>query len=92
MIRSFRHKALKRLLEENDARGLNVEQTEKLRRIVVRVNSAKVIADLDLPGYRLHALKGDLQDFYSVTVRVNQRVIFQFEQGEALNVDYVDYH
>jgi proteic killer suppression protein len=92
MIRSFRHKGLKRLFEENDARGLNVEHTEKLRRILARMDSAKVITDMDLPGYRLHALKGDLHGFYSVTVRANWRVIFQFEQGEALNVDYVDYH
>jgi proteic killer suppression protein len=92
MIRSFRHKGLKRLFEENDARGLNVEHMEKLRRILARMDSAKVIADMDLPGYRLHALKGDLHGFYSVTVRANWRVIFQFEKGEALNVDYVDYH
>lgn len=69
MIRSFRHKGLKRLFEENDARGLKVEHTEKLRRILARMDSAKVIADMDLPGYRLHALKGDLHGFYSVTVR-----------------------
>ena len=57
MIRSFRHKGLKRLFEENDARGLNVEHTEKLRRILARMDSAKALADMDLPGYRLHALK-----------------------------------
>lgn len=92
MIRSFRHKGLKRLFEEDDTRGLNVEHTDKLRRILARLDSAKIIADMDLPGYRLHALKGGLQGFYSVTVRANWRVIFQFDQGEALNVDYVDYH
>ncbi len=67
MIRSFRHKGLKRLFEEDDARGLNAEHTDKLRRILARLDVAKVIADLDLPGYRLHALKGSLQGFHSVT-------------------------
>ncbi len=92
MIRSFRHKGLKRLFEEDDARGLNVEHTDKIRRILARLDAAQTIADMDLPGYRLHALKNDLQGFYSVTVRANWRIVFQFAQGEALNVDYTDYH
>lgn len=92
MIRSFRHKGLKHLFEEDDAHGLNVEHTDKLRRILARLDSAKIIADLDLPGYRLHAPKGNLEGFYSVTLRPNWRVIFQLEHGEVLNVDYVDYH
>ena len=47
---------------------------------------------MDLPGYRPHALKGELRGFYAVTVRANWRVVFRFEQSEAVDVDYVDYH
>jgi proteic killer suppression protein len=47
---------------------------------------------MDLPGYRLHALKGSLQGFHSLTVRANWRVIFRFEQAQVFDVDYVDYH
>ena len=92
MIRSFRHKGLKRLFEDDVARGLHAEHAVKLRRILARLDSAKVVADMDLPGYRLHELRGELLGFYAVTVRANWRVIFQFERGEAFNVDYVDYH
>jgi toxin HigB-1 len=92
MIRSFRHKGLKRLYRDDDPRGVNADQADKLRRILARLDSAKVLSDLDLPGYCLHALKGDLLGFYALTVRANWRVVFRFERGEASDVDYVDYH
>lgn len=47
---------------------------------------------MDLPGYRLHPLKGDLRGFYAVTVHANWRGVFRFAEGEAQDVDYVDYH
>lgn len=92
MISSFRHKGLKRLFEEDEVRGINGEHVEKVRRILARLDAARDVADMDLPGYRLHFLKGNLQDFYSVTVRGNWRIIFQIDQGEVCNVDYIDYH
>jgi toxin HigB-1 len=92
MIRSFRHKGLKRLYEEDSTRGLNAAHAAKLRRIMSRLETAKVIADMDLPGYRLHALKGDLDGFYAVTVQANWRVVFRFKEDVAWDVDYVDYH
>ena len=92
MIRSIRHKGLKRLHQDDDPRGVIAEHADKLRRILARLDAAKVFADMDLPGYRLHALKGELQGFYAVTVRANWRVVFRFEQSEAVDVDYVDYH
>lgn len=69
MIRSFRHKGLKRLYEEDDSRGLNSQHVEKLRDILARLDAAAVLADMDLPGFRLHPLKGELRDFCAVTVR-----------------------
>ena len=92
MIRSFRHKGLKRLHEDDDARGLNAGHVEKLRRILGRLDIARVPQDLDLPGYRLHPLKGDLKGFWAVTVQANWRVVFRLEEEQVFDVDYTDYH
>jgi len=92
VIRSFRHKGLKRLYEEDDHRGVAGQQVEKLRDILARLDAATAVADMDLPGFLLHPLKGDLKGFWAVTVRANWRVIFRFEDGDALDVDYSDYH
>ena len=92
MVRSIRHKGLKRLYEEDDPRGVVAEHAAKLRDILVRLDAAGTAADMDLPGFRLHPLKGALRGFWAVTVRANWRVIFRFVDGDALDVDYVDYH
>ena len=92
MIRSIRHKGLKRLYEDDDARGVMAEHAEKLRDILARLDAASTAEDLDLPGFRLHRLKGELEGYWAVTVRANWRVIFQFEEGDVLDVGYVDYH
>jgi toxin HigB-1 len=68
------------------------QHVEKLRDILARLDAAGTVADMDLPGFRLHPLKGQLKGFWGVTVRANWRVIFRFADGEALDVDYVDYH
>ena len=92
MIRSIRHKGLKRLYEDDDPRGVFAEHVEKLRRILARLEAAEVVTDMDIPGYRLHALKGELHGCHAVTVSANWRVVFRFEHGDAVGVDYVDYH
>jgi proteic killer suppression protein len=92
MIRSFRHKGLKRLYEDDDAGGLNPGHAEKLRRILARLDIATTPQDLDLPGYRLHPLKGDLKGFWAVTVQANWRVTFRLSGGHVFDVDYIDYH
>jgi proteic killer suppression protein len=92
MIRSIRHKGLKRLYEGDDSRGVMTEHVVKLRDILVRLDAARVITDMDMPGFQLHALKGNLKGFYAVTVRANWRVIFRFESSDAFDVDYMDYH
>ena len=63
-----------------------------MRDILARLDASRVAADMDLPGFRLHALKGGLRGYWAVTVRANWRVIFRFSEGEALDVDYIDYH
>ena len=92
MIRSFRHKGLKRLYEEDDSRGISADHVVKLRDILARLDAAVIIADLDVPGFRLHPLKGQERGFWAVTVRANWRVIFRFSERAAMDVDYVDYH
>jgi len=92
VIRSIRHKGLKRLYEDDDPRGVNREHTEKLKDILVRLDAASEVADMNLPGFRLHALKGNLKSFWAVTVRANWRAIFRFADGDVVDVDYIDYH
>ncbi|MGA9185801.1 MAG: type II toxin-antitoxin system RelE/ParE family toxin [Candidatus Acidiferrales bacterium] len=92
MIRTIRHKGLKRLYEDDDSRGVIGEHAEKLRDILARLDTAAAIADMDLPGFRLHPLKGELKGFWAVTVRANWRVIFRFADRDALDVNYIDYH
>ena len=92
MIRSIRHKGLKRLYEDDDPRGVIAEHAAKLRDILARLDAASISADMDLPGFRLHPLKGDFKGFWAVTVRANWRVIFRLAKGDVLDVDYIDYH
>jgi proteic killer suppression protein len=92
MIRSIRHKGLKRLYDDDDPRGVFAEHLVKLRDILARLDAAGGIEDMDLPGFKLHPLKGELKGFWAVTVRANWRVIFRFVDRDAVDVDYIDYH
>jgi toxin HigB-1 len=92
VIRGFRHRGLRRLFEQGESKGIRPDQREKVENILAVLNRARRPEDMNLPGFRLHRLKGDLKDFWSVTVRANWRVIFRFEQGDAYDVDLIDYH
>ena len=63
-----------------------------MRDILARLNASAAANDMDVPGFRLHRLKGGLSGYWAVTVRANWRVIFRFEDGHAADVDYLDYH
>jgi proteic killer suppression protein len=92
VIRGFRDKGLKRLFEDGETKGLQADHIQKVENILAVLNRARKPQDMDLPGFRLHRLTGDLKDFWSVTVRGNWRVIFRFEEGDAYDVDLIDYH
>jgi proteic killer suppression protein len=92
MIRSIRHRGLKRLYADDDPRGVIAEHVVKLRDILARLDAAGAAADMDLPGFRLHPLKGEFKGLWAVTVRANWRVIFRFAERDVLDVDYLDYH
>ncbi len=68
------------------------EHALKLRDILARLDASATAGDMDVPGFRLHALKGELKGFWAVTVRSNWRVIFRFHDHDAVDVDYLDYH
>ena len=65
---------------------------KRLRYILALLETAFTVEDLNLPGLKLHQLKGDLIGFYAVSVSGNWRVIFRFEDGEAADIDLLDYH
>jgi toxin HigB-1 len=92
MIRTIRRKGLKRLHEDDDPRGVIPEHADKRRDILARLDAALAVGDMDVPGLRLHPLKGREKGFWAVTVRANWRVIFRFAGHDAFDVDYVDYH
>jgi proteic killer suppression protein len=92
MIQSIRHKGLNRLYQNDDPRGVIQEHREKLRDILARLDVASTIDDMRIPGLRLHPLRGEFEGLWAVIVRANWRVIFRFTDGDAWDVDYLDYH
>jgi proteic killer suppression protein len=92
MIQNFRHRGLRRLYERGERRHLRPDQVDKIERILARLDEASDVSHMDLPGFRLHRLRGDLAGFWAVTVRANWRIVFRFEAGHAQDVDLVDYH
>jgi toxin HigB-1 len=92
MIVSFVHKGLEDFFRTGSKRGIQPAQASRLRMQLAALDSAKQIEDLDLPGYRLHGLKGDRKGTWSITVNGNWRITFKFVGGNAEIVNYEDYH
>ena len=92
MIRSFKHRGLKRLYEEDDRRAIRPDLVDDVQEILTVLDDAGSAIDLNLPGYRLHPLKGNLKGFWAVTVRANWRIIFRFEGPDVFDIELIDYH
>ena len=92
MIRKFRHKGLQRLFQHDDGSKLPPDMVERIRLILSALQAAQEVEAMNLPTFHWHPLKGELQGFFAVTVRANWRIIFRFDGGEALDVDFIDYH
>jgi len=92
MIRNFKHRGLKRLYERGDRSGIRPDLLDTVERILTVLDSATTPQSLDIPGYRLHALKGGLKGLWPVTVRANWRIIFRFEGTDVFDVELIDYH
>ena len=91
LIVGFRHKGLKRLFELDDGSGVRPDLLSKIRTILNQLEESETIEDMRMTSFRLHPLKGDRKGFWSVTVRANWRIVFRFENGNARDVDLVDY-
>ena len=92
MIKSFTHKGLEKLFLTGSLSGVQAIHAKRLRLILAQLNQAQTVKDLDVPTLRLHQLKGNRQDTWSVTVQANWRVTFRFVDGNAEVVNYEDYY
>ncbi len=92
MIENIRHRGLKRLFQYGDKSRLRPDIADKAERFLSVLDEALTLQDIDLPGYGLHALTGNMRGFYSVTMSRNHRIIFRFKESTAFDVDLVDYH
>ena len=91
-IQRFGSRASRRFFERGDERHIGVDHRETVRDILARLNASVAPEDMDLPGFLPHRLKGDYAGFRAVTARANRRIIFRFQGGHAVEVDYVDQH
>lgn len=92
MIRSFRHRGLKRLYERGDGARVAAEQLPRIQDVLGRLDVAVSPEDLNLPGYRLHRLKGGSAGYWSISISGNWRIIFRVAEGDVFDVNLVDYH
>ena len=92
MIRRICHRGLKRMYERGDASRVAPDLADRIALALADLDDASKPSDLDLPGYRLHPLKGRRKGYWSISISGNWRVIFLFEDGDAYDVDLIDYH
>lgn len=92
MIQSVRHKGLRKFFESGSAAGIQPHHAKRLRMQLTALDTAQSIEDMNIPGFRLHPLKGEERGRWSVWVNGNWRLTFEFKEGHAYILDYEDYH
>ena len=92
MIKSFEHKGLRRYYESGSKAGIQAKHASRPRLQLAALDTARVAEDMDVPGYRLHPLKGPAKNRWSIWVSGNWRLTFEFKDGNAYVLDYEDYH
>lgn len=92
MIKSFRHKGLEKFYSTGSRAGIQPHHDKRLRMQLAALDTAGSIDDLDIPGFRLHPLKGSDKGRWSIWVNGNWRITFEFIEGDAYILDYEDYH
>ena len=92
MIQSFQHTGLRKLYETGSLAGVQASHGKRLRMQLAALDTARTIEDMDIPGFRLHPLKGELAGLWSITVNANWRMIFEFKEGNAYVLDDEDHH
>ena len=92
MIKSFKHKGLKKFFETGSTAGIQPGHSKRIRMQLAAIDTAQVIDDINLPGFQLHPLKGHKQGLWSISVSGNWRITFEFVDGNAYFLNYEDYH
>ncbi len=92
MIKSFKHKGLKKFYESGNKASIKSSHNKKIRIQLTALNTATCIEDMNLPGFRLHSLKGKRKGLWAIDVSKNWRIVFRFDEGNVYVVDYEDYH
>ena len=92
MIKSFRHKGLRKLFETGNTTGVQASHAKRLRMQLAALETAQTVDDMDLPGFALHPLKGEMRGRWAISVNGNWRLTFEFQDGNAHVLDYEDYH
>ena len=92
MIRTFRHKGVRRFFEKSDPRGVGASQVDRLRRILDRLDAATKSEDMNIPGFGFHGLSGQRKGTRAVSVSGNWRITFRMVGGDVFDIDLEDYH
>lgn len=92
MIKSFKHKGLEQFFTKDVRRHLDIKDLPKINRILDRLDTAVTVDDMNIPGWDIHELKGERKGVWSVAVRKNWKITFRFENGNAHDVNFEDYH
>ena len=92
MVKSFRHKGLRQFFESGSLAGIQPHHARRLRMQLAALDTGQSIQDIDIPGFRLHPLKGGDRGRWSIWVNGNWRLTFQFRSGDAYILDYEDDH
>jgi proteic killer suppression protein len=92
MIKSFRHKGIKKFFDTGSTAGIQTKHKVKLRIQLTALDNAIRPEDMDAPGWQLHPLSKDLAGHWAISVNGNWRLTLTFEGENAVLVDYQDYH
>jgi proteic killer suppression protein len=92
VIKSFRHKGVEQYFKTGSKARIQAKHAERLRKQLFALDSARAPQDMNAPGWRLHRLRGELENHWAVDVSGNWRLTFAFEGEDAVLVDYKDYH
>ncbi|MDI9235201.1 type II toxin-antitoxin system RelE/ParE family toxin [Limnohabitans lacus] len=92
MIKTFAHKGIEAFFKNGTKAGIQAAHAARLARQLAQLNQAQAARDMNLPGWRLHPLSGGLDGHWAVSVGGNWRLTFRFDDGNAILVDYQDYH
>jgi toxin HigB-1 len=92
MIRTFKHKGLEKFFTKDDYRGIPAQFGSRLQRMLDRLDASTAPADMDIPGFRFHPLKGARAGEFATSVSGNWRLTFAFDDKDAIDVNLEDYH